>query len=250
MPKNDLGFVSFGDDRESIRRGAMVELLKTCPLPENELLHNIGLFLTPQTLGRILFMDFLYRQIVNVPGTVMEFGCRWGQNLALFTALRGIYEPFNRLRKIVAFDTFEGFPSVQTIDGPQMTPGAFGTAPGYDAYLAELISLQEAESPLSHLVKHEIIKGDVSRTVPAWVARNPYAIVALAYFDLDIYQPTKDALTAIRGRLTKGSVLGFDEANDPACPGETVAVAEVLGLDRYPIRRFPQSARTSYIVID
>lgn len=250
MPKNERGFVSFGDDREPARRAAIVDLLKACPLPESELLYNIGLFLTPQTLGRILFMDFLYRQILSVQGIVVEFGCRWGQNLALFTSLRGIYEPFNRLRKLVAFDTFEGFPSVQTIDGSQMASGAYGTVPGYDAYLAKLIKLQEAESPLSHLVKHEIVKGDVSQTVPGWIERNPHAIVALAYFDLDIYQPTKDALHAIRSRLTKGSILGFDEANDPACPGETAALAEVLGLGSYSVRRFQASARTSYLIVE
>jgi len=53
-------------------------------------------------------------------------------------------------------------------------------------------------------------------------------------------------LRAIKDRLTRGTVIGFDELNDPACPGETLAVKEVLGLDRYPIRRFPFNARTSY----
>jgi hypothetical protein len=57
-------------------------------------------------------------------------------------------------------------------------------------------------------------------------------------------------LLAIKDRLTRGSVIGFDELNDHACPGETLAVKEVLGLDRYPIRRFPFNARTSYLIID
>ena len=55
---------------------------------------NLGLFLTPQALSRILFMDFLYRQILDIQGVVIELGCRWGQNLSLFSSLRGIYEPF------------------------------------------------------------------------------------------------------------------------------------------------------------
>jgi len=53
-------------------------------------------------------MDFLYRQALEVQGVVMEFGCRWGQNVSLFSALRGIYEPFNRLRKVSLSIRFKG----------------------------------------------------------------------------------------------------------------------------------------------
>ena len=62
-------------------------------------------------------MHHLFRQIIDVQGVVMEFGTRWGQNMALFEALRGIYDPFNRHRKLIAFDTFEGFPSLDEKDG-------------------------------------------------------------------------------------------------------------------------------------
>ena len=36
--------------------------LRSSPIPEDEQLLNLGLFLTPQALSRLLFMDFLYRQ--------------------------------------------------------------------------------------------------------------------------------------------------------------------------------------------
>jgi hypothetical protein len=47
----------------------------------------------------------------------MEFGVRWGQNMALFTSFRNIYEPYNVSRKIIGFDTFAGFPSISEQDG-------------------------------------------------------------------------------------------------------------------------------------
>ena len=47
----------------------------------------------------------------------MEFGTRWGPNLAQFPALRGIYEPFNRHGKGIGFDTFSGFPKIENQDG-------------------------------------------------------------------------------------------------------------------------------------
>ena len=76
------------------------------------------------------------------------------------------------------------------------------------------------------------------------------AVLALVYFDFDRYQPTKECLLKIKDRLTKGSVIGFDEINHPHFPGETLAVKEVLGLDTYAIKRFPFSPTTSYIVIE
>jgi len=162
--------------------------------------------------------------------------------------MRGIYEPYNRLRKIVGFDTFAGFPSVSPKDGPQMVAGGYATTPDYSRYLDTLLSLQEKESPLPHLKKYELVKGDASQTILEYLDRNPETIVAMAYFDMDLYEPTKKCLNAIKDRLTRGSILGFDELNDPACPGETLALKEVFGLGSVAVRRFPQSARTSYVV--
>src|SRR4051812_43905858 len=95
---------------ETDRKQLLVERLRTSRIPDRELLDNIGLYLTRQTLSRINFMQKIYRLIVPVHGIIMEFGVRWGQNMALFSALRSIHEPFNYNRKITGFDTFDGFP--------------------------------------------------------------------------------------------------------------------------------------------
>ncbi len=105
-PTSILNFNSATETRD---RDRMAELLKSALIPEDQLLSNLGLFLESKNLARILCMDFLFRQIVDVHGVIMEFGTRWGQNMALFAALRGIYDPFNRHRKLIAFDTFTGF---------------------------------------------------------------------------------------------------------------------------------------------
>jgi hypothetical protein len=248
--QNKITMFTYGSRDESDRRKEFVQLIKDCPIPPNELLLNMGMFLTPQTLSRILFMDFLYRQILEVQGVVMEFGCRWGQTLSLFSALRGIYEPFNRLRKIIGFDTFAGLHATTSVDGKKMKEGAYSVTPDYQSYLAKLLSLQEQESPQAHIKKHEIIKGDASKEVSRYLKNNPQTIISMAFFDMDIYKPTFECLTKIKPFLTKGSVLGFDELNDHACPGETVALKKVFGLNQFSIRRFPFNSRTSYIVID
>jgi hypothetical protein len=101
---------TYSSASEIAARRAFVEHFKSSPIPDDQLLSNMGLFLSSKALSRILFMNHLYEQIVDVMGVVMEFGTRWGPNLGQFAALRGIYEPFNRHRKIIGFDTFSGFP--------------------------------------------------------------------------------------------------------------------------------------------
>ena len=242
--------VTYGDAKEKGRRGQLLELLRNCPIPDEEMPLNLGLFLTPQTLSRVLFMDFLYRQILDLQGVVMEFGCRWGQNLSLFSSMRGIYEPFNRLRKVIGLDTFEGLPSVLAEDGQELSAGMYSVTSGYEQYLNQLLEIQEQESPMAHLRKFELIKGDASTSLIEYLEKNPETVVALAYFDMDLYKPTYDCLKILKEHLTIGSVIGFDELNDHLCPGETRAVKEVFGLNNYSLRRFPYNSRTSYMIFD
>lgn len=235
---------------ETDRKQILVDRLRASRIPDGELLDNIGLYLTRQTLSRINFMQMLYQMIVPVHGTIMEFGVRWGQNMALFSTLRGIHEPFNYNRKIIGFDTFDGFPSVAPQDGGGVQAGDYGVVENWSEELEGILDFHTQNAPIPHKKKHELVKGDATMTLPDYLKEHPETIVALAYFDFDIYKPTHDCLEAILPYLTKGSVLAFDELNTPQFPGETIAVREVLGLSRYAIKRDPSNPLTSYLVIE
>lgn len=236
------------DDEE--RRRRLSETLRNTPLPDREALLNLGLFLERPVLSRILYMDFLYRKVLEIPGVVMEFGVRWGQNLALFCNLRGIYEPFNYNRKIIGFDTFSGFPQVDAEDGSLVTTGDYGVSEDYDRYLDNLLSLHEQGSPVAHKKKYELVVGDAIETLPRYLDAHPETVVALAYFDFDLYRPTKTCLEMVLSRVVRGSVLAFDEFNAPEFPGETRAVMESMGLRRHAFRRTPLNPLCSYVVVD
>lgn len=252
MTDDSQAIKTYESGAERSLRDGLVGKLKTAPIPDDQLLGNLGLFLDSKALSRILFMDFLYRQIVDVQGAVMEFGTRWGQNMALFASLRGIYEPFNRHRTIVAFDTFTGFPSIAPEDGASdmMKPGQLAVADDYETFLGDLIADHEALSPLGHLRKFALRKGDATVELPRYLEEAPHTMVALAYFDFDLYEPTKKCLEMIRPRLTKGSVVGFDELNDPDSPGETLALMEAFGLQNIRVKRFPHASRVSYFIVE
>ncbi len=239
-------------EQEISLRQRLIKDFRECPIPDNEILSNLSLFTSRQNLSQILFINELYEHILDVHGVIMEFGVRWGRNLALYESLRGVYEPFNHNRKIVGFDTFEGFPSVNEKDGQDdiIEVGAYNVTQNYDEYLSGILDYHEQESPISHIKKYELVKGDAVASIQRYLSDNPHTIVSLAYFDFDIYEPTLACLTAIKDRLTKGSVIGFDELNNQYYPGETLALKEVLGLDRYKVRHSRYSPTQSYIIIE
>ncbi|MBU2427858.1 MAG: hypothetical protein KKA56_13350 [Gammaproteobacteria bacterium] len=65
--------------------------------------------LTRQGISRVLYWDHLYQKIIDKAGIIVECGVHYGASLSILSNLRGIYEPYNFSRKIIGFDTFEGF---------------------------------------------------------------------------------------------------------------------------------------------
>lgn len=239
---------SIASSVELENRNKLNHLFKNCPIPENERLTNSGLFMKRQDLTKQLFFNDLYSKIINVHGVIMEFGVRWGQNLVTLNNLRGIHEPFNYSRKIIGFDTFSGFENVSEKDGTHeiIKKGAFSVTDDYDKYLEEILDYHEKECPVSHVKKNTLIKGDAVVMLEKYLKEHPETIIAFAYFDFDVYEPTKKCLELIKPYLTKGSIIGFDELNDPQFPGETVALKESLGLNNIAIKRSKYSGIQSY----
>lgn len=244
--------LTYETDAEKELRLQLVKKLKEAPIPDDQLLSNLGLFLDSKSLSRILFMNYLYSKIIDVQGVIFDFGTRWGQNMALFSSLRGVYEPFNRHRKIIGFDTFTGFPAISYLDGhsSMMQVGQLSVGENYDAYLSEVLSIHDHLGPLSHVQKFDIRKGDAFVELDQYLIQFPETIVAMAYFDFDLFNPTLHCLSMIKNRLTKGSVLGFDELNDTDSPGETLALMRVFDLNKIAIRRFPGTSRVSYFIVE
>ena len=248
--KHDAIILSSDNEKEVLK--TFVEHIKSSPLPDDEILPNMGLFLTSKTLSRILFFYEIYQKILHNHGIIIEFGVRWGQTLSIMSALRGIFEPFNRHRKIVGFDTFHGFSGIEIKDGErcQCIDGSFSVTPDYEIYLDTLLNLQEQLNPIPHLKKYELIPGNAMETIPLYFKKHPETIVSLAIFDFDIYKPTRIALETIIPFLCKGSILVFDELGDDIFPGETIALQEVMGLNKFKIKRFPMTARMSYLEVE
>jgi hypothetical protein len=228
--------------------GRQILLDSIFSIPQEELLLNLGLFLDPKLLSRILFLNHVYQKIISLQGIIMDLGTRWGQSAAIMQTLRCIYEPYNYQRKIVAFDSFQGLVGNNSKDGKLSNfEGFISVDKNYQHQLENLLRAHEQLHPLNHMKKFEIVTGDVRTTVDNYIKTNPETIISMAFFDLDLYEPTKAALNAILPRLTKGSILIFDELNYPACPGETLALLECIDITQRQIQKFPYCSRLSFI---
>lgn len=211
---------------------------------------DMQVLLKRQVLSRIIHYHEIYKKILPVSGSILEFGVQWGATLATLISLRGMFEPFNHARHIIGFDTFEGFKSVTEKDLHFSKLGQYTVQEGYEKTLERILSMHEELAPISHVRKFELIKGDACDTVPKYIEDNPHLIVACAIFDFDIYKPTKTAIEAVIPRLTKGSVLVFDELNCKHFPGETEAVLETIGINRLRLQNDPHQPYTSYAIFE
>jgi hypothetical protein len=237
----DPALLPHESDRDRAAREGLAKLLASSPIPEEYLIDNLPLYLRRGQLADLLSIVDIYRMVVDVPGVVMEFGVLHGRHLAAFTALRGVFEPYNASRRIIGFDTFSGFPDIADVDDVSTSAvvGRFATAPGYPDHLRAVLDAHQAGEHLGHVQRNVVVQGDVRETLPRYLAANPQTVIALAYLDMDLYEPTRAVLEMIEPYLTVGSVVAFDELAHAKWPGETAAVREVLGLARGALRVLP-----------
>lgn len=211
---------------------------------------NSLLFLKRQSLSRILYLDNLYKLILGKPGHILEFGVQWGSSLNMLINLRGTYEPYNHSRHIFGFDTFAGLLGVdESLEGGFAKDGDYLILDNYEDKLNSILELQESFSPIAHLKKFELIRGDAAKTIHDWTKVHAGSTIAMAIFDMDIYKPTKEVLMSIKPFLYRGSVLVFDEFSAEHWPGERMALDEVFGLGTLVMNHFPSQPYCSWTVI-
>lgn len=208
--------------------------------PVETRIENFPKYVRRQHLTRLFALYEVFKRVLPVKGSVVECGVNRGYGLMAWAKMSAILEPANLTRRIYGFDSFAGFPSVTDKDraGPRWEtaqPGAL-RADSYDELL-RLIELYDQDRFLGHIPKVELVKGDATQTIPAFIADHPHVVVSLLFMDFDLYEPTKVALENFVPRMPKGAILAFDELDNPLWPGETKAVIDTLGMGKLKLER-------------
>lgn len=211
--------------------------------------HHFQVYLKRHNIMRLLHFDLLYKMILEIPGDVLDFGVHFGASTATMLNLRGIYEPYNVSRNVIVFDTFEGLTGVSGQDG-EAVRGGYAVPKSYEVVLEEILNLHESFSPNSHIKRFEIYKGDARETFDTWLDDNPGRLIAFLHLDMDLYEPTLDVLKKAKKRLTRGSVVVFDELTANFFPGEAVAMMEALGAQNISLRRSQYQPYSAWFTVE
>jgi len=205
------------------------------------------LFTKRQRVTDYLTRIELFKKIRDVPGAVVECGVHKGGSLMLYYHLSSILEPFGHNRKIVGFDTFDGFRSLSDKDHNLADESIFSDT-SYDV-LRKSVDIHDKNRALPHIPKCDVIKGDATETIKKYKEDNPHLIIALLYIDFDLYEPTKVAINELLPLVPKGGVVVFDELNVEKWAGETQAFKELLELNSIKLQKFYFDPWPSYFVV-
>lgn len=232
---------------------AAAELFSEEPIDLIEKIEAFPKYASRQAIAKFLTKYEIFKLILPVNGSIIECGVLHGGGLLAWAKLSSLLEPANHVRKVIGFDTFEGFPSVHDKD---IAEGAFhdlrvgGLSGTRLEWVERGVAVYDLNRPIAHIPKVELVQGDLCVTAPQFLADNPHIVVSLLYLDVDLYEPTKKAIEVFRPRMPKGAVIVFDQLNAKIFPGETLAADETLSICDLRIRRFPFDSYVSYAVLD
>lgn len=221
-------------------------------LPLSAIVNNFAKYVRRQEITRFLFRHEIFKKILNIKGSILECGVFSGNGLMSWAQLSAILEPIGFFRRIHGFDTFAGFPRVteEDLSGSEKVEWKSGDLKD-DSYedLLYCIELFDMNRFLSQFTKVQLIKGDFMETGEKFLEDNPHLLVALLYLDFDLYEPTKKALELFLPRMPKGSILAFDEINNPMWPGETQAFLETLNIRDCRVQKYSYEPNMAFIVM-
>jgi O-methyltransferase len=147
---------------------------------------------------------------------VLEAGSYRGGS-AWFLA-RAVHERLGHELPLDAIDTFEGHPeeAITPSDHAYHGAGRFGT-----------VDVERVREYLSEFALATVHQGEFSAVAPT-LAHERYG---LAHLDMDLYQPTREALAFCAARMSAGAVVVVDDYGSPKCPGIQQAVEEFLAAE-------------------
>lgn len=162
----------------------------------------------------ILSLKGVYDKISTVPGHIAELGVAYGRNAIIFSHLMSMTNE-NDIRKYYGFDTFDGFTS-DTLDTNKHL--------SKDSWKG--ISVEKVKKRIESAVKtknHQLIKGDILKTVPSFLDENPNIKIALLYIDCNAYEPAIRGMEFFKEFMSPGGIICIDEKKQGS---ETKAMIE------------------------
>jgi len=182
-----------------------------------------GFYLTcgKERIGKLLNHFKIYKKIIDKPGDILEFGVFKGTSFMRLLYFRALLENESS-RKIIGFDIFGKFPESKKFIEDKKFIKKFENNGGEGISKQELTELIDEKL----IRNYELIKGDITRTLPDWLAQNPHKRFSLVHLDVDVYEPSIKTIELVYDRIVPGGILMLDDYGTVL--GETKAIEEFL----------------------
>lgn len=207
-----------------------------------EVLRYFPAYIRRRELPRFLAHYELFKQIVELPGSIVELGVYRGAGFFTWANLLETFCPGDRYRMVYGFDHFEGLTQYTDSDGvlndKEKVVRAFSSSA---EAMRKLVEIHNDDNLLPGITRCRLIEGDVLQTIPQFLSENPGLRISLLNLDMDLYEPTKVALELLYPFVVTGGIIVSDEYGWLDWPGESKAVDEFLSrLPEKPVvKRFP-----------
>lgn len=216
-----------------------------------EKMHSFCRYIPRQSLGHFLARNEIFKEIIDVHGSICDFGVYRGSSFFAWQQLSSIYEPYNHTRKVIGFDSFDGFSNIGEFDENLSEETVALKTCGGMAFSGEDeirrgVDLIDLNRPLGHMTKGSIVTGALPESFDTYLVDHPETTISLANLGLGLYGPTVELMKQIKPRLTKGSIVVLEEANQAMWPGETKALNEVFDLNNIALNRLPYCPQISW----
>jgi len=185
----------------------------------------------------------LYRRIIGLPGSVVEFGVYKGASFMRMLTFRDLMENESS-RKIIGFDAFGRFPvDAGESDDDKSFIEKFERQGGDGITREGLIDAVDGKG----MANFELVAGDVFETLPGYLEAHPELRIALLHLDMDVYGPTRFVIDQLVDHVVPGGLVLFDDYG--LVGGATRAADELAARLGAPIEKLPLYAAPSFIVL-
>lgn len=204
--------------------------------------NNFYLSCDNSRIGKILAHYELFKMTRDLPGAIVECGVFKGASLVRFAGFRDLFGGAYAT-KIIGFDIFGEFPET-AFENDKKYREKFMVAAG-----ASSISVDQLRDILKHKGVSDnvdLVKGDITKTIPEYLEKNPHLKISLLNLDVDIYEPSVAILEHLYPRLVRNGVLVLDDYG--TFPGETKAVDDYFKDKNVEIKKFPFAMTPCYLI--
>ena len=164
-------------------------------------------------IAKLLARADLIKKVKNVPGDIVELGVFKGSGMASFLKLKDIYYPSISPMKVIGFDFFDTESLISSLSGDDKDKmNSLFVDREFKHNNDAVNKLKESFNKMGYSEgDYELIPGDINTSVKQFVDSRPGFRARLVYIDVDLSEPTLNALKALWPVIPRGGYVVLDE---------------------------------------